>query len=117
VIGVAEFLHRPIYQIECSCVDTYMLFSSRRDNFTKADAPQRILQAAHFYHDAPLLFVRAYPMKPDEENGLKSEGFRIEPLASFKEAEEIAENFYLYRLTLTDAAKEGTAAASAKPAP
>lgn len=114
VIGVAEYLHRPIYQIECECVDTYLLFSSRRDGFTKSDAPRRLLKAAHFYHDAPLLFVRVYPMKPDEEEGLKAEGFQIEPLATFKEAEEIAENFYLYRLTLTDAAKDG-AAASAKP--
>ena len=114
VIGVAEYMHRSIYQIECSCEDTYMLFSSRRDNFTKAAAPQRLLQAAHFYHDVPLLFVRAYPMKQDEGKALKAEGFQIEPLASFKEAEEIAENFYLYRLTLTGAAKDG-AAASAKP--
>ena len=115
VVGVAEYLHRPIYQIECSCVDTYMLFSTRRDNFTKADAPQRILQAAHFYHDQPLLFVRAFPMKEDEEQALKAEGFQIESIASFKEAEEIAENFYLYRLTLNDAAKGG-ATASPKPA-
>jgi hypothetical protein len=113
VIGVAEYLHRPIYMIECSCVDNYMLFSSRRDHFTKADAPQRLLEAAQFYHGAPLLFVRAYPMKQDEEEGLKSEGFQIEPLASFKEAEEIAENFFLYRLTLTDP----SAAGSSKPAP
>jgi len=104
VVGVAEYLHRPIYQIECQCVDTYMLFSARRDDFTKADAPRRILRAAHFYHDQPLLFVRVYPMKPEEEQGLRSEGFQIEPLATFKEAEEVAENFYLYRLTLTNAA-------------
>lgn len=117
VVDVAEYLHRPIYQIECSCVDTYILFSSRRDNFTKADAPQRILEAAHFYHGKPLLFLRAYPMKQDEEDGLKSEGFQIEPLASFKEAEEIAENFYLYRLTLTDAARDGTAEGSSKRMP
>jgi hypothetical protein len=117
VVGVAEYLHRPIYQIECSCVDTYMLFSSRRDNFTKADAPRRLLEAAHFYHDEPLLFVRAFPMKQDEEEGLTREGFQIEPLASFHEAEEIAENFYLYRLTLNDAARNGTTPASSKPAP
>jgi hypothetical protein len=104
VVGVAELLHRPIYMIECSCVDTYMLFSSRRDNFTKADAPQRLLEAAHFYNNAPLLFVRIAPMKPEEEQGLRAEGFEIEPLASFHEAEEFAENFYFYRLTLTGAA-------------
>ncbi len=100
VVGVAEYLNRPIYQIECSCVDTYLLFSSRRDNYTTAEAPQRILQAAHFYNDQPLLFVLVHPMKPEEEKGLKEEGFQIEPLASFNSAEEIAENFYLYRLTL-----------------
>ena len=109
VIGVAEYLHRPIYQIECECVDTYLLFSSRRDSFTKSDAPRRILRAAHFYHDQPLLFVRVFPMKPEEEEGLKSEGFQIEPLATFKEAEEIAENFYFYRLTLKDTASNAAA--------
>ena len=51
---------------------------------------------------------------PMKKSGLKAEGFQIQPLASFKEAEEIAENFYFYRLTLTDAARNGTAS---KPAP
>jgi hypothetical protein len=101
VVGIAEILDRPIYQLECSCEDTYLLFSSRRDNYTTAEAPQRILQAAHFYNDQPLLFVLVHRMKPEEEKGLKEEGFRIEPLVSFGEAEEVAENFYLYRLTLT----------------
>ena len=77
------------------------MFSSRRDNYTTAEAPQRILQAAHFYHGQPLLFVLVHPIKPEEEKGLKQEGFQIEPLVSFSEAEEVAENFYLYRLTLT----------------
>lgn len=99
-VGVAEYLHRPVYMIECSCVDTYLLFSSRRDHYTDADAPARILQAAHFYHDQPLLFFREYEMKPREAEDLKQEGFEIQPLAVFKEAEEIAENFYFYRLTL-----------------
>ena len=101
VVGIAEILDRPIYQLECSCEDTYLLFSSRRDNYTTAEAPQRILQAAHFYNDQPLLFVLVHRMKPEEEKGLKEEGFQIEPLVSFSEAEEVAENFYLYRLTLT----------------
>lgn len=99
-VGVAEYLHRPVYMIECSCVDTYLLFSSRRDNFTDAEAPARIRQAARFYHDQPLLFFREYEMKPEEAAGLREEGFAIEPLATFKEAEEIAENFYFYKLTL-----------------
>ena len=117
VVGVAEYLHRPIYMIECSCVDTYMLFSKRRDNFTKADAPARLLQAAHFYDGKPLLFVRVFPMKTEEEEALKGEGFEVEPLASFHDAEEIAENFYFYRLTLTEGASNGTAPTASQPAP
>jgi hypothetical protein len=106
-VGVAEYLHKPVYMIECSCVDTYLLFSSRRDHFTDADAPARILEASHFYHHQPLLFFREYPMKSDEERALRAEGFEIEPLAVFKEAEEVAENFYFYRLTLKNARAEG----------
>jgi len=99
-VSVAEYMHRPVYMIECSCVDTYLLFSSRRDNYTDADAPARILQAAHYYHNRPLLFMLVHPMKPAEAAGLEHEGFTIAPLASFHDAEEIAENFYFYRLTL-----------------
>lgn len=98
-ISVAEYLHRPVYMIECSCVDTYLLFSSRRDHYKDADAPARILQAEHYYHDQPLLFMLVHPMKDYETQGLKQEGFEIQPLASFHDAEEIAENFYFYRLT------------------
>lgn len=100
-VGVAEYLHRPVYMIECSCVDTYLLFSSRRDNYRDEEAPERILQAAHHYGDVPILFMLVHPMKRYEKQGLEAEGFQIEPLASFSEAEEIAENFYFYRLTLT----------------
>lgn len=101
--GVAEYLHRPLYMIECSCVDTYLLFSSRRDDYKESDAPGRILEAAHFYDDQPLLLMQVTSMAPDEESGLKQEGFNIQPLASFTGAEEVSENFYFYRLTLTGA--------------
>lgn len=99
-IGVAEYLHRPVYMIECSCVDTYLLFSSRRDNYTDADAPARVLEASHLYHDQPLLFMTVYGINPDEMSGLKREGFDVQPLASFYGAEEIAENFFFYRVVL-----------------
>lgn len=104
VVGVAEYMHRPIYMIECACVDRFLLFGSRRDHYTNADAPQRILGAEHFYHDQPLLFVIVHPMHPDEQAALEHEGFRIQPLAQFSGAEEIAENFYFYRLELAPAA-------------
>jgi hypothetical protein len=113
-ISVAEVLHRPVYMIECSCVDTYLLFSSRRDNFTDSDAPARILEAEHFYHDQPLLFMRIFPMKPEEKQALEAEGFQVEAVKTFTEAEEYGENFYFFRLTLTHAPRP--AATSMPPA-
>jgi hypothetical protein len=106
-VSVAEVLHRPVYMIECSCEDTYLLFSSRRDNFTRSDEPERILQAEHFYHDRPLLLLPILPMQPELEQALEAEGFEVEPLKTFRDAEEYGESFYFYRLTLKKAATAG----------
>jgi hypothetical protein len=102
-ISVAEVLHRPVYMIECSCVDTYLLFSSRRDNFTDSDAPARILEAEHFYHDQPLLFMRIFPMEPEEKQALEAEGFQVDPIKTFKGSEDYGEDFYFFKLTLANA--------------
>ena len=117
VVDVAQYLHRPVYMIECSCVDTYLLYSTRRDNYDKSLLPERVLEAAHYYHDQPILFVMVHQMKPEEQQPLEAEGFRIQPLAEFSESEEIAENFYFYRLTLADAPKGAAAATASNPAP
>lgn len=99
-VDVAQYLHRPLYMIECSCVDTYLLYSTRRDNYEESWEEARVLQAAHHYHDQPILFIMIHKMQPGEARKLRAEGFGIKPLAQFTGAEEEYENFYLYRLTL-----------------
>lgn len=99
VVGVAEYLHRPIYMIECRCQDTYLLFSSRRDDYTESEAPQRILGAEDFYRGQPLLFVDAEPLSSAEQSAIEDLGLHVQPLAAFSNAEEIVENFYFYRIT------------------
>ena len=99
-VDVAQYLHRSVYMIECSCEDTYLLYSTRRDNYKKTDEAQRVLEAAHHYHDEPILFMMVHEMHPNEREQLLAEGFTIEPLASFSQAEEVSENFYFYRLEL-----------------
>jgi hypothetical protein len=116
-VGVAQYLHRSVYMIECSCVDTYLLYSTRRDNYKRAWQAERVLEAAHYYHDQPILFMMVARMTPEEREALEAEGFHIEPLSEFGEAEEISENFYFYRLTLADAPKDTAAAGGSKPAP
>jgi hypothetical protein len=105
VVDVAQYLHRPIYMIECSCVDTYILYSTRRDNYKKSWQAQRVLEAANYYHGQPILFMMDSRMKLEERDALKAEGFEIQPLAEFSEAEEVWENFYFYRLTLAASQK------------
>jgi hypothetical protein len=99
-VDVVQYLHRPVYMIECSCVDTYLLYSTRRDNYKKAWQADRVLEAAHYYQDQPILFMMVHKMHPDERQQLEAKGFQIEPLAEFSEAEEISENFFFYRLVL-----------------
>lgn len=76
------------------------MFCSRCRLF-ESFAPYRILGALHHYHDVPVLFVRVKEMPDDERSQLEREGIRVQPLAAFTGAEEIAENFYLYRLELS----------------
>lgn len=116
-VDVVQYLHRSVYMIECSCVDTYLLYSSRRDNYKKSWEAERVLEAAHYYHDQPILFMMVHRMKPEEREQLQAEGFQIQPLAEFSEAEEISENFFFYRLTLADAPKDTAAAGGSRPAP
>lgn len=117
VVDVAQYLHRPVYMIECSCVDTYLLYSTRRDNYKESWQAQRVLEAANYYHGQPILFMMTSRMKPEEREALETEGFEIQPLAEFSEAEEVWENFYFYRLTLADAPKDVAAAGGSKPTP
>ncbi len=105
VMDVAQYLGRPLYMIECSCVDTYLLYSTRRDNYEEAWEAKRVLGAAHYYHDQPILFITAREMQPEEWQQLQAEGFQIEPLAEFSGAEEFYENFNLYRLTLKNSSE------------
>jgi hypothetical protein len=106
-VDVAQYLDRSVYMIECSCVDTYLLYSTRRDNYKKAWQAERVLEAAHYYHDQPILFMMVARMKPEEREALEAEGFQIEPLSEFGEAEEISENFFFYRLVLKPQAATG----------
>ena len=117
VMGVAQYLHRSMYMIECSCEDTYLLYTTRRDNYKEAWEPRRVLEAAHYYHDEPILFVKVRKMQPEERQQLQTEGFQIEPLAEFTGAEELYENFYLYRLTLGHSPEHTSAGSAGTPTP
>lgn len=101
--GVAEQLQRPVYFLDCNCVDTYMKFAHRRDGMTADQVPGRILRAYATLHaqapsdDRTLVLVMDGPLPSGDIDRLAASGFRTQPLAQFTGSEDHLE-FYLYQV-------------------
>jgi hypothetical protein len=98
VAGVAEYLHRPIYMLECQCTSTFLLFSRGRDRFTEADIPVRLAGAAQALKTPDFLFLDTAPLDAEQLRELNQQHLVIEPLAAFQGAEAWPEDFWLYRV-------------------
>jgi hypothetical protein len=105
--GVAEQLERPVYFLDCNCVDTYMKFSHRRDGLTPDQIPGRILRAyttllaqspqAQSPNVQRLILVMDSPLSSGDMDQLAQRGLRTQPLARFTGSEDHLE-FYLYEV-------------------
>jgi hypothetical protein len=98
VIGVAEQAQRPIYQLECNCMDSILLFARRRDNYNASEIPARLALARTNLHAADMVYIGTSPLTAGDENALHQEGFRVKPLKAFEGAETPEEDFYVYEL-------------------
>jgi len=96
VVGVAQLLGRPVYMLDCNCSDTFPLFSKRRDGFTIAEIPERLVIARNTLKASEFVYIGVVPFKPDQQVQIKANGFIVKPLVHFENAEEPQENFYLY---------------------
>jgi hypothetical protein len=106
--GVAEQLQRPVYFLDCDCVDTYMKFSHRRDGLTPANFPVRVLHAFRELHAPEMLLVMDHRLSPGDLHSLSAEGVAIDPLAQFTGAEDTLE-VYLYEARLGTGRAAGSA--------
>ena len=100
VIGVPEKLQRPIYLLDCQCVDTYMKFSSRRDHFEpEQEIPSRLAAAVHSLHAPTMIFMTNRAFHPDEQRKLDAASINAEPLAQFTSGDVDDEHFFLYKVS------------------
>ncbi len=101
VAGVAELLRRPIYFLECNCTDTFLLFSDRRDSYSKQQMPSRLAIAAHSIKAPQAVFITTYPLTAAQMDEIQRRSLQLKPLAAFPGAEDPEENYYLYSLSQT----------------
>jgi hypothetical protein len=107
VVGVAEQLHRPMYFLDCACIDTYMKFSRRRDDFDiDHGVPSGLVQAVRTLHaQTPsgqiMIFMMNRPLTDEEAKQLAASSVDVVPLAQFIEGDVVDEHFFLYKVTLS----------------
>jgi hypothetical protein len=95
VAGVAEQLEKPVYFLNCDCVDTYMKFAHRRDGMEMSDIPDRIVQASRTLHVPRFLLVLDTPLDTDAVRSIAVRGVAVEHLKDFTGSEDHY-GFYAY---------------------
>jgi hypothetical protein len=96
---VAQYLGKPIYFLDCSCVDTYLFYNKRRDSYDPGQMPDRLAQAVRDLGEArPIVFLITHRLRESELADLSARGVAAEELAAFDKA-STDENFFVYRIT------------------
>lgn len=106
--GVAEQLERPVYFLNCNCVDTYMKFAHRRDGMTTDEVPDRLARAYAVFHAPPkMMMVMDYPLTADDFQKMAAKGLRVSHLADFEGSEDHLE-LHLYEAERVGQSTSGT---------
>jgi hypothetical protein len=92
-------MQRPVYFLECGCVDTFKLFSRDRQDYAEDEAGWRLNRAMNDLHTNQLTFVFYRPLEPKDMERLNSAGLAASPLISFPGADAYLESYYIYRIT------------------
>jgi hypothetical protein len=101
VVGVAETLQRPMYFLDCACIDTYMKFSNRRDAFDPdKDLLPALEKAAHSLHAPEMVLLINRPLTDEETKQLAESAVDLVPLAQFTQGDIVDEHFFLYKVSL-----------------
>jgi hypothetical protein len=93
---VAQFLGKPIYFLECSCTDTYLVFHRRRDDFDQTQIPDRLAGALKELGDRPVLFLVTRRLQDADMAAMQDRGVVLTFMQGFDSA-STDENFFVYR--------------------
>ena len=101
IIGVPERLERPVYQLECRCVDRVLTFASRRDGFNfHTDVPERTIEAMQKLGGKDAILLENRTLTAHEQAALAQGEVSAMLLAKFDRGYVDDEHFFVYRLSM-----------------
>jgi hypothetical protein len=97
--SVVQQIPRPVYFLECACVDRFKLFDKSRDSFDPKEVPDRLNLAMKNLKTTELLLVNSKRLTGPDLAAYERASLEAEPVASFDGADVEWQNYYLYRVT------------------
>lgn len=97
--SVGEEMQRPMYFLECQCVDTFKLFSKQRNEFSETQFAPRIEQALDLQGRQSLIFLTYRPLFPDDYQRFAQAHLNVSLLRSFTGAEMLNDNYFVYQVS------------------
>ena len=98
MVVVAQYLGKPIYFLDCSCTDTYLIYNKRRDAFEESQIPERLVRAVHeLAGPARCIFLITHRLSDSELRGPARQRDHPTQLAAFDGA-MTDENYWVYRV-------------------
>jgi hypothetical protein len=96
--SLAEELQRPVYFVECDCIDTFKLFSKNRENYDESELPRLLQRASVTLRTKKMLFVFYRPFDDDDLGLLKRASIQTQLVTSFSDADTVLEDYYFYEV-------------------
>ena len=94
--SVAEEMQRPVYFLECGCIDTFKLFARTRDDFPETELPQRLNRSLNDLGTPDVVFLFYRPLDAEDLQRLSGSGLLAEPVQTFTGADSYLESYYVY---------------------
>lgn len=104
VVDVTERLNKPVYQLDCNCMDRVMTFHRRRDSYYKEPyymyrvVADRTAQAMKDLNTGEALLVLNFPLPDAQQKDLVKNDIRVDLAARFEQGVLPDEHFYIYRV-------------------
>ncbi len=97
--GVAEQLQKPVYFLNCNCLDTYMKFAHRRDGMDMSDMSDRVSLAARTLHAPTFLLILDRVLSAEQMGRIAERGINLQHLRDFSGSEDHY-NYHTYMARL-----------------
>jgi hypothetical protein len=96
--AIAEMGKRPIYFLECNCIDTFAQYDNRSNGFHWSQAPDRLERAMRVLGTRRAIFLSNIPLGSDQTMKLREDGITVVNLAIFSKPEAPFEANTVYEL-------------------